>query len=611
MAILLSPQTQIFNLRIADFLQLMERTPVSQDILIVDIDRKTIDKSGSFPVSNQFYAKLLNHLEGAGTQRIYLDRLLSVKTNAADDQALADALAKLGPEKIGIPAYNPTPTQALSKPNEKFAGTTTVLGSSFFPDTDNRYRKFSTYAGNGAVYPNAARWLNGETSFRPIALNQHFDLESLTHISAWDVLSLPASELANKTILIGIPTSVTSDGLTYTNNSKINRVTLVALAYESVRTQTDTKAFSRFWEFIILLGIGLFSISLSIALDVTKNKRVGRVVYALFGIFSIFYVSYYLLSTHYLYLPIVSMVFAFGLAKLVFSAFKIRLLEMIFELYSGDLSPEEAWAWQTVARQKEPLVLIGFKGPKRWNDAAKQAGFFDEDNPNTDKNKVTIQTALNEKNNEGFTVDLHDLHEVKTVECSFPFAHIPLIRIEDITAEQNEKKRLEKALHTDPLTGCLNRAGFFAAVGEVESNYATIMMDLNGFKTANDTLGHAAGDELLKIAARQFANVLSDDQTLGRLGGDEFCVMLPTVETPEAAQHVCDLLENAFKGKIDLSGGLQAEMSVAAGFAIAKDGNKIDYVLDQADQQMYKRKAQIKAVPKTAPHDNHFRTRTP
>lgn len=608
LVVLFSPQTQIFNLRVSDLLQLTKNTPVSKDLLMVDIDRETIEKVGSYPIPNQFYAKLLNHLNAADTKRIYLDRLLSVKTNPEDDQALADALSKLGPEKIGIPGYNPSPTQALSKPNEKFAGKTTILGSNFFPDTDNRYRKLSTYAGKGALYPNPARWLNGETSFDPITLNQHFDMRSLDRISAWDILSLPASQLANKTILIGIPTGVTSGGLTYTNGSQIDRVTLVALAYEAIRTKTNTKAFSSFWEFIILLGVGLFSISLSITAKRKENKR-WRVIYSLIGITSLVYASYYLLNTHFLYLPIISIFLAFGFAKLVFSAFKIRLLEMIFELYSGDLSVEEAWAWQTVAQQKDPLLLMSFKGPKRWNNAIIETNFFNKDNPNIDENKARIQARLSDENEDGFVVDLHDLTGVKTVQCSFLFADIPLIRLEDITAEHEEKKRLEEALNTDLLTGIHNRAGFFVSAQNVGPKYSTIMMDLNGFKAANDTLGHAAGDELLKIAATRFASVLGDNQPLSRFGGDEFCVLLPNIDDPKGAQAMCTLLENSLKGQVQLSGGLQANISVAAGYAIAEEGEDIDQVLDRADQNMYKRKLEIKSAPAGTPRNRHIRTR--
>ena len=129
------------------------------------------------------------------------------------------------------------------------------------------------------------------------------------------------------------------------------------------------------------------------------------------------------------------------------------------------------------------------------------------------------------------------------------------------------------------------------------------------FKAANDSLGHAAGDELLKIAATRFASVLSDDQTLSRFGGDEFCILLPNIDHPVRAQAMCDLLENALKGPINLKGGLQADISVAAGFAIAQEGDGIDLVLDRADQHMYKRKMEIKSLPERINYNSNIRKR--
>ncbi|MEP1441383.1 MAG: diguanylate cyclase [Hyphomicrobiales bacterium] len=609
LVLLFSPQSHIFNLRVSDLVQLAKHTPVSQDILIVDIDRKTVDNVGAYPTPNGFYAKLLNRLHEAGVKKIYLDQLLAVETNAADDQALADTLTKIGPEKIGIPGYNPTTTKVASKPFEKFVGKTTMLGVHFFPDSDNRYRKLTTQAEKNTIYTNPARWLNGEKSTRSVTINQHFDLKSINRISAWDLLSLPHAQLANKTILIGTHTSLRPAILTYTNHTKIDRSTLIALAYESVRTQTNVSELSSNGKFILLLAIGIFSIGLSIALNRIKNKRIGRILFAGGGIGLLIYVNLHLLNVYHVYLPIFSQVMAFGIAKLVYSAFRIRLIEMLFELYSGDLSAEEAWAWQTVARQKEPLVLMGFKGLKRWNDATTQANFFGDKNPHAEENINRLQKILGEENKANLTIKLQDMTGYKVIQCSFPFADIPLVRLDDISAEQAEKKRLETALHTDTLTGSLNRAGFFNAAKAVGSRYTTIMMDLNGFKAANDTLGHAAGDELLKIAAVRFASVLSEDQTLGRLGGDEFCIMLPNINLPASAKHICDLLENSLKGKIELSGGLQADISVAAGYAIAVDGETIDETLDRADKQMYKRKIQIKSVPEMATRNSAIRKR--
>lgn len=120
--------------------------------------------------------------------------------------------------------------------------------------------------------------------------------------------------------------------------------------------------------------------------------------------------------------------------------------------------------------------------------------------------------------------------------------------------DQRERLRAEAALRTmaetDPLTGLDNRRAFTARLAQAMeqaidhgSTLALLVIDLDGFKTVNDTLGHGAGDILLTRAAGRIAAVIGDDGRLARLGGDEFAVLLPAGAAARAGEVAAAIVE--------------------------------------------------------------------
>ncbi len=168
----------------------------------------------------------------------------------------------------------------------------------------------------------------------------------------------------------------------------------------------------------------------------------------------------------------------------------------------------------------------------------------------------------------------------------------------DVTQLRLAEKRVFHAARHDVLTNLPNRATFTERLGEAVSNaeredtgFAVLFLDLDRFKLVNDTLGHAAGDELLrKVAARMQAEVRQTD-TLARLGGDEFALVMPGVRDPELAMATAERLRCSVSDPYSLSQGT-AHVGVSIGIACHPvHGGNPDELLNHADLALYRAKA--------------------
>ncbi|BBH66289.1 hypothetical protein ACTI_29740 [Actinoplanes sp. OR16] len=164
-----------------------------------------------------------------------------------------------------------------------------------------------------------------------------------------------------------------------------------------------------------------------------------------------------------------------------------------------------------------------------------------------------------------------------------------------VQTEQNRQQAL-LAQHAfrDPLTGLGNRSMFLEYAGEVmaepaRNQTAVIIVDLDGFKGINDFHGHAVGDELLRAAAERLSVNVRANDTVARLDGDEFAVLLPGVEDEQAALAVAERVLAELHRPLTV-GGVPMNVRVSAGVAVAREGDRLDYVLGRADQALYRAK---------------------
>ncbi len=148
------------------------------------------------------------------------------------------------------------------------------------------------------------------------------------------------------------------------------------------------------------------------------------------------------------------------------------------------------------------------------------------------------------------------------------------------------KQTYQQQATRDQLTGLLNRRGLVLRAEQLPGHLGVLFCDLDGFKGVNDTLGHAAGDELLEKVARRLEESMREDSVLGRMGGDEFVVVVPGASDEDLAG-LGRRIEVDLGRPFVLEAGM-ARIGVSIGAAHAAPGERdLDGLLNQADSLMY------------------------
>jgi diguanylate cyclase (GGDEF)-like protein len=177
------------------------------------------------------------------------------------------------------------------------------------------------------------------------------------------------------------------------------------------------------------------------------------------------------------------------------------------------------------------------------------------------------------------------------------FVTYVLVVSHDVTEEQARYEELTRRAFYDPLTGLANRATALAyierSLGRRErsaTSEAVIFIDLDRFKSINDSLGHAVGDELLITVAKRLSSVLRPHDVVSRIGGDEFIVFLEQMGGIEQVLLVVDRLRSAISEPLMIA-GRELRIRASMGLAFAADRNEsAENLMSKADAAMYKAK---------------------
>jgi diguanylate cyclase (GGDEF)-like protein/PAS domain S-box-containing protein len=166
---------------------------------------------------------------------------------------------------------------------------------------------------------------------------------------------------------------------------------------------------------------------------------------------------------------------------------------------------------------------------------------------------------------------------------------------EDFTEIKRLQDRMDHLAHHDQLTGLPNRTLFYDRLKQAQTQakrrgqgLALLYLDLDGFKAVNDSHGHEQGDRLLQSVAQRLTACVRESDTVARMGGDEFTVLLPDLPGREAAERIANLIIE-FIARPFIHEGVTSTVGVSIGISFyPQDGEDPDDLLLRADAAMYR-----------------------
>lgn len=173
-----------------------------------------------------------------------------------------------------------------------------------------------------------------------------------------------------------------------------------------------------------------------------------------------------------------------------------------------------------------------------------------------------------------------------------------------VTRMQEMRRSLKRLADRDPLTGLFNRRVMMdrlrqdiAEISRYQLNYSAALLDIDDFKKINDTFGHLAGDAVIKAIVSTVKSELRDADVLGRLGGDEFLVLMPHCDRAQATAAARRWLDRRKERKIVLGAGRAIHITFSVGVsafdnAWAKKGKRetLNFFLETLDRNLYQAK---------------------
>jgi len=245
---------------------------------------------------------------------------------------------------------------------------------------------------------------------------------------------------------------------------------------------------------------------------------------------------------------------------------------------------------------EEALSIFGYKSVELINTnfstlihSADQKSFAEY--IQSDNSLSTVEFAGIHNDNSAFPIEINISNKLSNNN----FIYILIIR--DITEIKQNEENLKYHAYFDSLTEIPNRTLFLdrseIALNQAkrsQESMAIIFIDLDEFKVINDTLGHEAGDIILKTVSKRFINCARKSDTVSRRGGDEFTILMPRINDIQDAVKLAERILESNKSAISINDKMVFPKTSIGISIFPQDGNNIDTLINNADKAMYSAK---------------------
>ena len=598
--------------------------PASGDIVLVAIDSPSIREVGVWPWPRTLHADLIDKLRQAGASDILFDIDFSSPSNPASDQSLLEAL-KRADGSVVLAAFKqpasgeatPQATPHVNRPLAQFAEHTwpALVNVAVEPSGVVRHYSLGETLG-GEFLPSIGSLLAGRHQVHdgPLPIDFSIRANSIAAISYADVLrSDPAAigQLKGKKALIGGTAIELGDRFNTPNGRVISGALLHALAAETILQDRILRSPSVIFAF---LGLALIAIVATISrrrlpISMQLVALVTVAAAAELGAMLLQAKLAIVLDTSLWFIAVAGYLLAMAvdeidLRGLLRGAEERRFQEIAMSLGDGLVCTDQSnrvTVWNPAAtaifgysKQEmlgQPLGRICRTSSAEWGGPfsipeALPAALQGPDGK-------LVELTGRRKTGETFPLEAC-LSSWRGVD-GFQYG----AAMRDISARKHEADRMRHLAEHDTLTGLANRNRLYEHLGArlaeakaQQTKVALLLLDLDKFKQVNDTLGHAAGDQLLCAVARRLDALVENAGLVARLSGDEFAIVISGAAAVEQADRLAERTCRTFDDATFSIGENGLRVNVSIGVAAYPDHCvTADELFGNADLALYRAKA--------------------
>ena len=581
----------------------------SSSLLLIVADEESVRKYGKYPYDRAILAKALDILAADGASRIYVDAALSAPEDQAGDQALAEALGRLGPSRVALPVATPIDGDDKFKPArplDMFASNATLANTKMDFDGDLRVRRIEPSRDSRYVLTSA--WIAGRErtiAAGPLSLDYEVDPREFARARLVDLVEgrVDASTIRGKPVAIGLILDAAQQRVATPLHFPVSRLELLALGAETIWKGDSPRESPPWLAFVVCLAA---AVGAAIIVRPT-SPLVGLVIIG--GVSATWLLRVRGLElTGGWSLPVTSPMIAALVVWQVLRSHETAIVRWARQRYRDYLGASQVALAAAADIIGDPAIVFDRAGKMlaangAWRTALVEAGI----DPATPAIADVAPAASAEFLRAFGAIGVHHCEVsigregrpaktfMTSIRCvasaSGPLA---IATLKDVTHDRRVQAELRKLAYHDGLTGLYNRLAFQTrlksrsnAVGDAP--FSVLQIDLDGFKKVNDTLGHHAGDLLLQGVAARLRELLGPDDVAARLGGDEFAIILATGDREKAANFARAVIA-ALLRPFEIEGDL-ARIGGSIGVAVWPDDDAdAGEALKKADAAMYRAK---------------------